>query len=349
MLGKSVRLGTREATIVGVLQPSVSSPAETEIIANIATSPHHMSAAMTSDREHRMTELFGRLAPGADLETREGGARGGAWRDQGHHAEAYDSRADFRIDPVPLRDQVTRGAKTMLLILMAAAALVFVVACANAANLVLARTLSRQPEMAVRAALGASRGNLRGAPAGGVPAAVGWRRARGSAYRRRRPSPCSPESRRGSPSAPRTSRSIPDAAVGRRGAVDGGGRGLRLHPSSAFGRFHRAAAAAGHLRRQDDPRGPRTTARLCRGADCRLVRPARRRRPADADPARAPCHRAGLRNGKRARDQRAGHHLRPLLDQVRLFYDDIRQRVSVLPGVTGVAVGSSVPWRDVDG
>src|SRR5581483_10273571 len=68
VIGKTVRLGTRTATVVGVLEPSVPYPAETEIIANVVTSPHHLSATMVAGRVHRMTELFGRLAPGATLE-----------------------------------------------------------------------------------------------------------------------------------------------------------------------------------------------------------------------------------------------------------------------------------------
>ena len=67
VIGKTVRLGSRPATIVGVLEPAVPYPAETEIIANVVTSPHHLSATMVTGRVHRMTELFGRLAPGADL------------------------------------------------------------------------------------------------------------------------------------------------------------------------------------------------------------------------------------------------------------------------------------------
>src|SRR3981189_659506 len=67
VLGKTVRLGERTATIVGVLEPSVPYPAETEIIANVVTSPHHLSATMVTGRVHRMTQLFARLAPGADL------------------------------------------------------------------------------------------------------------------------------------------------------------------------------------------------------------------------------------------------------------------------------------------
>ena len=69
VVGKTVRLGDRAATIIGVLQPSVPYPSDTEIIANVVTSPHHLDATMVDGRVHRMTELFGRLAPGADVET----------------------------------------------------------------------------------------------------------------------------------------------------------------------------------------------------------------------------------------------------------------------------------------
>ena len=70
VIGKTVRLGPRTATVVGVLEPSVPYPADTEIIANVVTSPHHLEATMVTSRAHRMTELFGRLAPGASLERR---------------------------------------------------------------------------------------------------------------------------------------------------------------------------------------------------------------------------------------------------------------------------------------
>src|SRR5262245_44922637 len=69
VVGKTVRFDTRSATIVGVLEPSVPYPAETELIANMVTSPHHLSATMVTGREHRMTEVFGRLAPSATLES----------------------------------------------------------------------------------------------------------------------------------------------------------------------------------------------------------------------------------------------------------------------------------------
>ena len=64
IIGKTVRLSDRLATVVGVLEPSVPYPQETEIIANVVTSPHHLDATMVEGRVHRMTELFGRLVPG---------------------------------------------------------------------------------------------------------------------------------------------------------------------------------------------------------------------------------------------------------------------------------------------
>src|SRR5450755_907151 len=161
VLGKSVRLGTRSATVVGVLEPSVPYPAETEIIANVVTSPHHLSATMVTGRVHRMTELFGRLAPGADLESARAELRAVHLRMIKDHPEAYSAKADFRIQAVRLRDQITARARTVLLVLMAASALVFLIACSNVANLILARTVRREGELGVRAALGASTFALR--------------------------------------------------------------------------------------------------------------------------------------------------------------------------------------------
>jgi putative ABC transport system permease protein len=161
VIGKTVRLGDRSATIIGILEPSVPYPAETEIIANVVTSPHHLSATMVDGRVHRMTELFGRLAPGVDLEAARAELRTAHGAIVNEHPEAYPREADFRIDAVRLRDQITSPARTVLLVLLAASALVFVIACSNVANLILARSVRREGELAIRAALGASAGALR--------------------------------------------------------------------------------------------------------------------------------------------------------------------------------------------
>jgi putative ABC transport system permease protein len=161
VIGKTVRLGDLTATIVGVLEPSVPYPAETEIIANVVTSPHHLSATMQDGRVHRMTELFGRLAPGVGLDAAKAELRAVHGAIVKEHPEAYPASADFRIDAVGLRDQIVSPARTVLLVLLAASALVFVIACSNVANLILARSVRREGELAIRAALGASAGALR--------------------------------------------------------------------------------------------------------------------------------------------------------------------------------------------
>jgi putative ABC transport system permease protein len=161
VIGKAIRLGPRTATVVGVLEPSVPYPTATEIIANVVTSPHHLGATMVTNRTHRMTELFGRLAPGASLE----GARAELTSVHAalmrEHPEAYSAKANVQLSVKKLRDQIASPARTILLVLLAAAAVVFVIACSNVANLILARSVRREGELAVRAALGASHGALR--------------------------------------------------------------------------------------------------------------------------------------------------------------------------------------------
>jgi putative ABC transport system permease protein len=160
-IGKTVRLGERTATIIGILEPSVPYPVETEIIANVVTSPHHLSATMVTGRTHRMTELFGRLAPGADLEAARNELRTVHSAIREEHPEAYPQRSNFTLEAKLLRDQITSRARTLLLVLLAAAALIFVIACFNVANLILARSVRREGELAIRAALGAGAGALR--------------------------------------------------------------------------------------------------------------------------------------------------------------------------------------------
>jgi putative ABC transport system permease protein len=164
VIGKTIRLesfGARTGTVVGVLEPSVPYPGETQMMVNVVCSPHHLSATMVTGRVHRMTELFGRLAPGATLEQARAELIGVHQTMMKDHPDAYPSNAKYSIETRLMRDQITSGARTILLVLLAAAALVFIIACSNVANLILARTVRREGELAIRAALGATKSALR--------------------------------------------------------------------------------------------------------------------------------------------------------------------------------------------
>src|ERR1700675_2027890 len=117
VIGKTVRLGSigdRSATIIGVLEPCVPYPQDTEIIANVVTSPHHLSATMLTGRIHRMTELFGRLAPGATLDQARAELQTAYSVVKKDHPEAYPANDNYTINARMLREEITSGARTVL-------------------------------------------------------------------------------------------------------------------------------------------------------------------------------------------------------------------------------------------
>ena len=161
VVGRTVEMNGRTATIVGVAEPAPPYPERTDIYVNLAASPHHLDASMNHDRIHRMTEVFARLAPGATLDQARAEADVTTSRIHADFPEAYDAGSGYAVTLTPLKTQLTARARPTLLLLLATAFLVFVIACANLANLTLTRVLRRSHELAIRVSLGGGRAALR--------------------------------------------------------------------------------------------------------------------------------------------------------------------------------------------
>jgi predicted permease len=161
VVGRVVTMNGRSIEIVGVAAPAPPYPERTDLYVNMVTSPHHLSASMTHDRVHRMTEVFARLTPGASVTSATGEVDAVTARLHADYPEAYDETYGYSVTVSSLRDQLSTRARPTLLMLLGVAAFVLVIACANVANLTLARIMKRQEELGLRVSLGATRVALR--------------------------------------------------------------------------------------------------------------------------------------------------------------------------------------------
>ncbi|MGH9373662.1 MAG: ABC transporter permease, partial [Vicinamibacterales bacterium] len=160
VVGQVFEMNDRPHTVVGVLPPIPQYPQENDVYMPVSACPFRSAQTTIDNRNARMVQVFGRLEPGAGRAQNASDLSLVAARLQQAYPESYPSSSGYTAASVPLRDELTRRFRPTLQVLAGAAAFVLLIVCASVANLLVARLVRREREMAVRAALGAGRWRL---------------------------------------------------------------------------------------------------------------------------------------------------------------------------------------------
>jgi putative ABC transport system permease protein len=160
IVGKVFQMNNRPHTVVGVLPEIPQYPVESDVYMPTSQCPTRSSKGFIANRQARMMTAFGRLKEGVPLARAQADLSTVAAHLESAYPEAYPKGYGYGIAAAALQDDLTRGARTTFLVLLGASGFVLLIACANVANLQLARLLKLQRELAVRTALGATRGRL---------------------------------------------------------------------------------------------------------------------------------------------------------------------------------------------
>jgi predicted permease len=162
ILGQSVTLNGLPYEVVGIMPPSFSLPREVLPTLGGAEQadillPLPLPADAAQNRDHEDYNILGKLKPGISTAQAQAEMDTITARLRHDHPQTYPPNGGLTFGIVPLLEQVVGDARPALFVLLGAVGFVLVIACANVANLLLARAVARQKEIAIRTALGASR------------------------------------------------------------------------------------------------------------------------------------------------------------------------------------------------
>jgi putative ABC transport system permease protein len=160
VVGKAFRMNDKPHTVVGILPPFPQYPEQNDVYMPSVACPFRSDPALIANRRGRMLRLFGRMKPGVKSAQAEADLSTIAASMQHEYPDDYAKDITPRMQASPLKTELTREAQPTMLFLLAAAGFVLLIACANVANLNLARMVRREREMSLRAAMGAGRVRL---------------------------------------------------------------------------------------------------------------------------------------------------------------------------------------------